>query len=174
MLISADQHHMFFERIHIMEGIKAYIISIVAAAVLIGVLSCFFRKGSIVTKPFMLITSVFMILSMFQPFIGFRIGGNSLEMAGLYDEAEDLIRDSVDHSREEMASIITDQVKTYIQNKASAMGLILQMEIILSEEDPPVPWSVHLWGSVSPREKEILETYIYDNLAIARERVFWN
>jgi len=165
---------MFHERIYIMEGMKSYIVSIVAAAVLISMLSCFFKKGSIASKPFMLIAGVFMILSLLQPILGFRMGGYSFEIAGFYEEAEDMIQDSLGHSREQMASIITYQVRTYIQNKASAMGLVLQIEVMLSDEDPPVPWSVHLWGAISPREKEILEAYIYDNLAIVRERVFWN
>ena len=115
-----------------------------------------------------------MILSLLQPILGFRMGGYSFEIGGFYEEAEDMIQESLGHSREQMASIITDQVRTYIQNKASAMGLVLQIEVMLSDEDPPVPWSVHLWGAISPREKEILEAYIYDNLAIVRERVFWN
>lgn len=157
-----------------MEGIRQYILSIVLAAVVVGILSCFFRKGSVFAAPFTLIAGVYLVLVVTQPLFGFRMTYFDQEPMDVYKEAEGLIENSIQMSRTQMKGIIKDQVITYIQNKASSMGLVLQIEVTLTEDDLPVPWSIHLWGAVSPRERELMEQYILDNFAITGERVFWN
>ena len=157
-----------------MEGIRQYIISIITAAVLIGILSSFFRKGSVFTSPFALITGIYMVLTLLQPITGFRLGGINWDSSEIYTQTQIIIEKQTLDSKEQMKKIITEQVRTYIQNKATSMGLVLQIEVTISDGDPPVPWSVHLRGSVSPREREILEAYILDSLAITGERVLWN
>ena len=53
------------------------------------------------------------------------------------------------------------------------MGLKIGVEVELDEAKYSVPSGVIFTGSVSPYAKEVLSTYVEDNLGIVRENQKW-
>ena len=53
------------------------------------------------------------------------------------------------------------------------MGATLQLDILLTESDYPVPDKVYIRGDVSPVVKKKLQRWLYETLGIAEENQIW-
>lgn len=87
------------------------------------------------------------------------------EMAqtGVTVNQEDLLRD-----------IIKDNCETYILDKASSMGLSLQVEVILSDTaEAPYPTGVTVKGEMTVEQMQKLSRYISEDLGIPADRQEW-
>ncbi len=87
------------------------------------------------------------------------------EMAqtGVTVHQEDLLRD-----------IIKDNCETYILDKASSMGLNLQVEVTLSDTGgTPYPTAVRVEGEMTVEQMQKLSRYISEDLGIPADRQEW-
>ena len=73
-----------------------------------------------------------------------------------------------------MEESIKTRVSSYILNKATAMGLRLEIEVMLTEDDIPLPEEVHIKGDASPYLKSQLTNTISNDLNIAEDKIQWN
>lgn len=69
--------------------------------------------------------------------------------------------------------IIKEQSEAYILDKASQLGLCLEVRVDVSEDDVPIPDRVFMRGGASAYSKMALELYVQENLGIPRERQQW-
>ena len=77
-------------------------------------------------------------------------------------------------STQVQAVIISQRTEAYILSKAEAMGLALQVQVETQMDGLyPYPWAVTLTGQATAQEKEVLERYIEENLAIPAQRQTW-
>ena len=53
------------------------------------------------------------------------------------------------------------------------MDAVLDVEVTLNDDDPPVPCGVKITGSISPYSKEMLSSFIANDLSIAKEDQIW-
>lgn len=72
-----------------------------------------------------------------------------------------------------LAERIKEATKEYILDKAASLGTELTVEVMLSQEDIPVPVSVILTGDMEPMARSRLEQYLCAELEIAKEDIQW-
>ncbi len=155
-----------------MEAIGAYLVGVTAAALLcalVGKLGFGKLNGAVIK----VLCGVFMALAVVAPWADFKLKLPVDVVFGFQVMGEQAAAEGEDSAREAMAAIITEQVGTYILDKAVGLGLELQVEVILSEDELPVPVGVTLRGDASPYSKGVLGDYIRDNLGIAKEAQTW-
>lgn len=156
-----------------MEQIRAYLLSITAAAILCGIVRRLLgNKGTpaVVGK---MLCGVFLALAVMQPFIHFQPGLWEDFSFDIEQAAAQAVRDGQAESKKAMAKIIKEKCEAYILEKAGQMQTELTVEVFLSDDDIPVPNGVHLHGAVSPNTKSRLQTMIADGLGLSKEKQIW-
>ena len=77
-------------------------------------------------------------------------------------------------NQELVASIISGRVQTYILDKASSLGMQISVELEMdTRAATPYPSGVTIRGTVTPTQKQQLQTYLEQTFAIAPERQVW-
>ena len=76
-------------------------------------------------------------------------------------------------TKEAIAAGIKSRTQAYILDKAMALELQLQVEVVLSEDEIPVPEEVRLAGKASPYAKARLQQIIKEDLGIDKEHLIW-
>jgi hypothetical protein len=72
-----------------------------------------------------------------------------------------------------MAEIIKHRTAAYILQRAQELHVHLDIEVVLSADDIPVPEKVFLSGTVAPFAKKQLQQIIEQDLGIAKECQIW-
>ena len=152
---------------------KQYIISIIAAAIIGAVVKSMLPEKGSVGRIAGLLCRILTVVTILAPLsdIQFSRIPNYLENisgdAGVYVEEGKLA------AEKQTADIIKDQMEAYILDKANRMDLEISVEVELDDDNGNIPCSVVVVGSCSPYAKEVLGTYIEDNLGISKENQKW-
>ena len=144
-----------------MDGIKTYLLGVMGAAVICGiVIRMIGEKGTqgAMTK---LIAGLFLAFTVIRPVANIRLDGLS-DFTAAYSAAGDAL-----------AASIKAQTEAYILDKAAALQVELEVDVTLSDGDIPTPSAVLLSGKVSPYAKARLQKMITDDLGIDKERQTW-
>ena len=75
---------------------------------------------------------------------------------------KDLYRDSIKQALE-----------AYILDEVRRLECQLTVEVILSEEELPIPQQVRLTGDISPYNRQKLSNFLSEQLGVAREEQIW-
>ena len=152
---------------------RGYLISIVAAALVCGIVQKLLGDKGNVGLMGKLLSGVFLVLTLITPLRTFRIQ-DPLSITQIYtQDAQRITADGVDQAREAMADGIKKRTEAYILDKAAGMDVVLSVEVILDESQIPVPESVRLTGAVSPYAKQRLITIMEEDLGIDKEHQVW-
>lgn len=156
-----------------MDSIREYLIGVVAAAMLCGIITTLTEEKGTVGLAVKLMAGLLMLLAVIRPW-------TSISLDGLFGWADDITTDGTDFvtSGERMAedsyrTSIKQQTEAYILDEAKALGCSLSVEVILSEDDMPVPEQVRLSGEVSPYARQTLAALLTERLGIEREDQIW-
>lgn len=76
-------------------------------------------------------------------------------------------------SKELIKERIIEHTRSYILEKAQALGANLEVEVELSDDDIPIPVAVSMIGKVSPYAKRSLTKIITEDLGIEKEKLTW-
>jgi len=87
--------------------------------------------------------------------------------------AEGIAEDGSKMALDAMADIIKQQSESYILDKALSIGAKIDVNVKMSDDNPPVPKEVILSGSVSPYDKQVISHYITANFGISEENQQW-
>ena len=153
-----------------MDGLREYVIRVVAAALISGVvirLTEGIGSGEIVR----MLCGLFMTLILLQPIIGRRELQWEFMLPQIRRQAEENVLEGVAAAEKIRQEFIMRQAETYISNRAAEMDTEIQAEIMLGEDN--LPESVVLTGAVSPLNKSRLTQIIASELGIPRERQEW-
>lgn len=156
-----------------MEGIRQYIFSVTAAAIICAVLthiSAGAGKSSAIIK---LICGLFLAFTVIRPVADIQIEELSLYTQSITDEAEQAIGIGEDFAQMSLGSIIKQETEAYILDKASLLDADITVEIILTDDLQPVPGEVYIHGAVSPSAKSKLQKIISEDIGIAKEYQIW-
>lgn len=152
-----------------MEGLRQYIISVVAAALLCSIVTALMppgRTGQIMR----MVCGLFLAYTVLH-----GVTGLNLQMPDWVDltatDARQAAALGESLGEDAMAQVIKAQTEAYILDKAAASGLALEVEIALDESG--VPRSVIISGQASPYERQQLQTTIARELGIAKENQRW-
>ena len=89
-------------------------------------------------------------------------------------DADEIVSEAQNQSRNELLSIIIEKTETYIVNKAATYDAEITVSVSISEPDTLLPDTMSIEGEVSPYIKEILQNVIAEDLGIPKEKQIWN
>ena len=156
-----------------MDGIREYLIGVVAAALLCGIITTLTGTKGTVGLAVRLVSGLLMLLAVIRPWA-------SISPDNLFGWAEDITADGTGFvasgeilAEEAYRTGIKQQTEAYIVDEARALNCDLTVEVILSDEEIPVPTQVRLTGEVSPYARQTLTNMMTERLGIKREDLIW-
>lgn len=154
-----------------MEGIRQYIVSVTAAAILCAVLRQLLPEKGLTSSLLKLISGIFLAFVVISPVKDVDIGSYTVYFESISLEGEALAAEGKDMASDAMACIIKDQTEAYILDKAKSLDAPISVEVELGQDSVPV--SVRIHGTVSPYARSVLETMLTEELGIAKENQIW-
>lgn len=156
-----------------MEDIKEYLLSIVAAAVICGIVTRFTGEKGTQGAMVKLIAGLFLTFTVIAPVAKIDLSGLT-DFAELYsDTGAQAAALGEQMSRDALRSSIKARTEAYILDKAAELELNLEVEVTLSEDDIPLPAAVRLSGKSSHYAKLRLQSMITQELGIEKEKQVW-
>lgn len=156
-----------------MSGVSGYLIKIVSAAVLCGILNYVTRGKGALSSMLKMISGIFIAVTVLSPLINIRFD-HQIDAFNKYFETGMLYSgDGAAIATEQKSEFIKSATQTYILDKAVSLGAELEVEVILGDgEDDPYE-AVLLRGKISPYAKEQLSLIIAKDLGISEEAQQW-
>ena len=156
-----------------MDGIRSYLISVICAAIICSIVATISSKKSANSAIIQMISGLFLAITMISPLVKIRLSDYSHYFDSFSMDAEMVVTMGEKAAAEEMRAIIISQTEAYILDKAVSMDAVIDVEVKLNDDYPPVPCEVTISGSVSPYAKETLSRYIANDLGISKEDQYW-
>lgn len=164
---------MFYEGGGSIDGVKGYLLSVFAAAIICAIATRLMGdKGThaVMTK---LITGLALTFTVISPLAQVRLD-RIPDWSSNYAEAGSKASEEGQRiTREALSAGIKTRTETYILDKATALDVELKVEVTLSDEDIPRPKSVRLSGNASPYAKMRLTAIIAEDIGIKKEQQIW-
>ena len=157
-----------------MERIGSYLISVVAAALLTGIISTFLDAKKSYTAVIKAILGLFMTLTVLSPIAQIKLNDLEDYFKSITLESSLASEAGENDARVARREIIKSRCETYILDKAASLGLELSVSVTLSEDDMPVPTAIQITGNCSPYYKRVLSNYIEENLDIEEDKQIWS
>ena len=164
---------MFPERGGRIASVKGYLLGIIAAALVCGLISRLVKDKGAAGACVKLIAGLFLVFTVISPLAGLSITGPDIWFGDYTDTADLIASEGERYSVEAMAAVIKSRTEAYILDKALALELQLQVEVVLSEDDIPVPAMVRINGKASPYARARLQQIIQEDLQIDKEHQIW-
>ena len=155
-----------------MDGIRQYIFTVIAAALLCGVLSSIFHQGK--SKDLLrILCGIFLAFTVLKPITGVDLSDILEESLIFESDAEQTAALGENMAYQAMTELIKEKSQAYILDKAAELDASITAEVTVSEEEPPKPLSVVISGQVSPYNRKKLESILETDLGIAKENQVW-
>ena len=154
-----------------MEALRQYVISVVAAAMLCGIVVRLFPNGS-GKQMGKLICGLFLAYTVLSPIS--RVDFSKLPDFSLrcMDDAEDAAAMGENLARDSMADIIKEETEAYILDKAdSDLNAQVRVEVAVGEDN--LPAAVTISGEASPYARRQIQAMIANDLGISKENQTW-
>lgn len=156
-----------------MRALAEYIVSVAAAAILCGILNSV-MTGSGPKGVMKLVTGLFLAFCVIRPIMDLHLPDFTELPESIREEAEEAAAEGEALARESMSVSITEQLETYILDRAGSMGLDLQVQVVLKEDNSWLPDSVILTGDAPAAKQKALTGEIIEALGIPEEDIVWN
>ena len=153
-----------------MEGIKGYLVAIVAACMLTVVASVLVQKSPL-RKIVRLIGGILVLLVAVTPLLRLDMSRIVEYLQGSEYSFDTSAVEQTWHSQ--LSEHIKQTTETYIENEANRLGAAVQAKVTLTEEEYPVPCHAVLIGTVDADQMEALSEYMAASLGIPRTEQEW-
>lgn len=156
------------------EAVRQYLLSVVAMAMLAGVLLALVPKGA-VHRSLSFLCGLAMILVALGPLAKVNVDALAQAMARARMQAEEAaLGVTIDNTRW-IAELIKEDAEAYIWDRAEALGLTPEAVTVTVEEGDayPYPYSVEITADATASQKTQLEQDLEADLAIPAERQEW-
>ena len=155
------------------EAVKSYITNIIYCSFIIGVISVIPIQSKIVSGIIKFVSVMIVTIVIIEPITQCKFP-KLTSFDQLYSsDIERIIEHAEDTASYEERKIINDLIVAYILDKASSLGVNINVTIDLSPEYPYTPEQIQISGPVSPYVRNILSEYIERNLGVAKEAQIW-
>ena len=151
-----------------------YLKSLICATIISAIVVNIFKKKTPIGHHIRLLVGIFLSITIISPLYKLEIPDLDIYKSSLDIEAQKIVGEGESLYEAQRRSIISQQLEAYILNKATAMGLRLEIEVMLTEDDIPLPEEVHIKGDASPYLKSQLTNTISNDLNIAEDKIQWN
>lgn len=156
-----------------MSAVGAYILTIVASALICGGLRAMFRKNDGISALIRSLCGIYMVFVLIWPLKEFDITLYTDYFSDYMDDAREAVNDGEEMALKELSARIKAESEAYILDKAISLGADVSAEVILSGSAPPTPSQITIKGAVSPYVKTVLSRYIKEQLGIPEEAQNW-
>ena len=155
-----------------MDWIHQYILSIVVVALICSIAKMLSGKNTGYSSIISLISGAFIVVTILAPWVGFDEIDLQLDFENIQSDAREAVEAGTAIATTELRTIIKEQTETYIQDKASSMDAVIDVNVVLAEDEPN-PISAEITGTVSPYVKSALSNYMTETFAISEELQKW-
>lgn len=156
-----------------MNTIRQCIISITAAGLICGCISAIVSKKGVYGTIIKLLTSVFLVLTVISPWTNLKFPDYTDFWNEMSASGSALVLDGTEMAQEATIGLIKANAEAYILDKATALGLDVNVDISVNCTTTPIPDGVVITGAVSPYAKTQMQEYIIENLGIPKENQIW-
>lgn len=153
-----------------MEGIREYLLSVTAAALICGIVSSLVGKNGSTSNLLKLLCGLFLCATVIKPAVDVKLDDIYSFTDQLSVSSELAVQAGEQMAAEEMKRFIKVKTETYILDKAKTLGAEVEVEIKL---DDVVPAGVTVTGDISPFAKSSLAASITQDLGISPEEQIW-
>ena len=157
-----------------MDWIRSYVLSIVAAGAISGICISMVPKNTSAGVIIKMLGGIFLTITMLAPLVRIRLDSLSDFTDQLAMDANLLVEEGSGATAQMQAAVIKQNLESYILDKAKELGVTLEVTVTMDANDPFVPSDVSLTGAVSPYNKQALARFIEEQLGIAEDRQVWN
>ena len=156
-----------------MNSVREYLLSIIAAAMVCSIVNTLIPKDCAQRSAIRMICGLFLAITAVSPLANFSLDNIQGYWSNIQMESDQIIDYGESEANNAYRDIIKDKTEAYILDKASYMGLTIEVEVTLSDTVPSSPYSVEITGAISPHSKTKLQEIIVNDLAIPEERQKW-
>ncbi len=156
-----------------MDGIRQYLLSVMTAALISAVAVKLMGTKGIYSATVKLLAGLFLSITIISPLVKMQSLNLNNYFGQLESDASNAVTGGEFLASEAMASIIKDRVSAYILDKASDFDLQLDVEVTLTNSDPPAIDTIMLQGTVSPYARGQIERIIAEDIGVPKERQLW-
>ena len=156
-----------------MAFIRQYLMSLITAAIIVGIITSITKSNKTGASIIRLISGIFLSLVMLSPILRIEIQDFTDFYNDISLDASDAVHKGKNMYQNEMRSVIKEELEAYILDKASALQLDVDVEVILSDELPPEPTSIRISGNASPYNKQMFQVFLSDEIGVPKENQIW-
>ena len=153
---------------------KNYLLSIIAAGIICAITGILFPNKDTIEKIVGLMCGLFMTLIVLSPIKKINPVNWGLSYEFQSDQSKHIAEQGQYQAEETLREVITEYCSTYIVEKAKGMGVDIDVQFQLNSNDPPVPTSAVITGTVSPYAKAKLKNILTQDLGIPEDRQQWS
>lgn len=156
-----------------MEFWKEYLIRIVCAAILCTVAAMLIQGDSVNAKLTRLLCSLYLTVCVISPITQMYITDLDEYFHQFDVDVDAAVLEGEKIAQEQTSGIIKSNTESYILDKASSLGLSIDVEVTVSDSVPMIPIEASLTGTAAPLYKNQLQNWIEDELGIEKEHQKW-
>ena len=155
-----------------MPQVREYVLGIIAAAMICGILLCFAEKSK--EGPLLkLVCALVLTFSLVEPFLNLRSGDWEALGIDFQAEAQEAAEEGRVQGENTVRKLIKQETEAYIMDKARELDLDIQAEVTLSDQAMPAPETVTIRGTLPPYGKAKLSQILVRELGIPKENQEW-
>ncbi len=151
----------------------SYVLSVTAAATILGIVSSLVDGKSTAGAFIKLIGGLYLSVVIIQPLARFDFDALTDWTLRFSAEGDAVAADGRLLARDALATRIMSETEAYILDKACSYRADVRADVTLSGDDIPVPVAVTICGSFSPIAKAQLQRTIETELDIPKEDQKW-
>lgn len=163
---------LLFERIQPMTTISSYILRVIAACLICGIVNSISMNGFL-QKRVKVLCSIFLSIVILTPLLHLNFPDMDTITDDFRENALQAAEEGDRLRKESEREIIIRESEAYILNKANALGIQVSIEITLSADDPPLLDTITFTGDISTAEQIMLSLAAERDLGIPKERQKW-
>lgn len=172
MPIADDQFRMLLKGCYIMDDLRQYILSVIAAALICSIVNSWIGGKGTHASVIKLISGLLLTITIVSPLLNIQINDPEAYFDSLAQEAEAVSAEGQFAADKERNAFIKESLENIVQEKAISMNTDISVDITLNNAQH-TPQKITLAGTVSPYSKRILSQYIQENLGIPEEDQMW-
>lgn len=151
---------------------RDYLSAIVAACLLLVPATALVRRESL-RKLLRMLGGALLLLVILRPLVGLDMQALAAQLRQLEGDYALDVDGLTQNIQNQMASYIKEATEAYIEEKAEALGALLQAEVKLSAGEYPTPVSVRLIGTATPEQVAQLGELLAQELGLPSEKQEW-
>ena len=155
-----------------MSTISQYVLTVICMVILCAIMQMIIPSGS-AGALLKLMVGLVVTITVLTPLLKDRILQFDLQIENILSDGRQAVAEGEALSAGSYTQLIKEKTQTYIENKASALGVGIRAEVTLEKDYPNAPDTVTLTGAVSPYIKKQLSKSISEALGISEENQIW-